>query len=256
MISLHIRSQDFPTQNPSSLNVNINPPVTLNGNYEIALTNLLFSNTVVNISAALGNNVIRYSPNSGTTWYTITFIDESCDATSLENQIAVVLINNGNTTTVNGEIVYPINFVADVNQDRITIGLSAGYYLDLTNVGFAKLIGFTPQTLQAVTTTVFTATNAAQFTYASDYYYIFTNLISNGVISTSGQSQGLIKTVQGGAMGYNITLSNLYSSYQYFPLTVNQLNQFNITIYDTNGNIANLRGERTFFDFEIRKVKE
>ena len=105
------------------------------GPHFIKLMNAKLTNTKYNISAALGNNGIRYTLDNTAgpvAWKYITFPDGIYTTSSIFSTINSALINNSDTETdVNGQTIYPFSITPNT-------ATSKGYVIINTNFsGFA-----------------------------------------------------------------------------------------------------------------------
>jgi len=258
-----VRSQDYPNS-PSSSNLYVTLPQTINLRvpYEVCLTGGNFPNVAPNVSSAIGNNIFRYYSPVSSSWKTITVPDGAYNATTYMNAIVPTLITNGDATTQGTSpqtYTYPINIIDNQSTDRLTITLNADYQLDFTNVALATLFGFTAQTFDAPATpatTTFTAANITTITQISNYFMVYTDLINGGVLVGARFPNGILQAAEGPDLGTNVELGSSVGNYVYFPLKSQQLNTFNITVYDGDDNIANLRGELSFFELTLRPIQE
>lgn len=254
---IFVRSQDYPySPSPSQVFVQLPQTINLSKPYEVCLTGGNFPNVDPNVSAAIGNNIFRYY--DGTTWHNITIPDGAYNATSFMDSITPSLIANENLTpNTSGVYTFPINIYSNRYSDRMYITLQANYELDLTNTALATLFGFTPQILIAPASpsiSTFTATNISVITQNSNYYMIYTDLIKGGVLVGSRFPNGVLQAAPGGDLGTYVVLGSTFGKFIFYPLRSQTITNFTITIYNGNDQVADLRGEQTFFELTFRPI--
>ena len=133
-------SHDFTTQfnNPLKLSYDMK--------HELAVRTINMTYSWYNIRQSYGNNKIKYSPNGGTIWKEIVFIDGMYSYDDIDEYIKKVMKNNGDffkkAADNNGINEYGINMYFVLTTYRVLIELKGTYQLDLRDTDFRKLIGF------------------------------------------------------------------------------------------------------------------
>jgi len=253
---IFIRSSDLSDQMASNVQFQMNRARMLDGQWEVALVGGQMVNSVANVSAAMGNNTLRYSTDDGVSYTTITLPDGSYQTSAIEAEVHRVLAENGDTYDVNGITKYKIDFSVSLYQMRVEVYLHQDTRLDLTTGGLHQILGFGAVELDGgASGDTFTAPNVAKFTDPSLNYFITTDLIYDGIYINNQLNQGVLKIVSGGIPGYGISFKDPSGIYDYFPVNRNILSDFKITILDNLGRVADLRGEQTNFELHFRPMK-
>ena len=81
--------------------IKFDPVLKLQNNmtYELALDKVTMTYSWHNISDRYKNNTIKYSPDGGTSWETVTFIDGMCTYSDLNDYIHQYMKKKGHKTT-------------------------------------------------------------------------------------------------------------------------------------------------------------
>ena len=219
-------------------------------------------NSQSNLSATLTNNTIKYSPNSGTTWYTVIFPDGSYTVADINTVLQNAFLSLNEYAIVNGTVTYPINFLASIYLDRVQIQLNPGYQIDLTIGLFYQLIGFNYGIYSNPSGASFpltvTAPSIALFANASVQFAVYTDIINGGVNTNNNNLiNGILKVVDGGALGFSVSLKEPNGQYDYYPCSVTgQLRQITLSIYNNYGQISDFRGEPSSFELTFRPIRD
>ena len=149
--------------------------------HEITLDKVTMTNSWHNISEQYQNNQIKYSPDGGTSWQTVTFIDGMYTYSDLNDYLHQYMKKKGHLTT--DDIVktgdkYHINLTFVLSTYKILIQIDNNYQLDLRNSKFGELIGFTEK---IVNKTEF-GTILPNITNSIDMIYINTDAITNSIL--------------------------------------------------------------------------
>ncbi len=255
MSSFFVSSNVSPNQSASNLTTQIYPPILLpNLNYEVAIVGGSIVNSLANVSTSLNNNSFRYSPDNGTTWYTVNLPKGTYTTTGIQQQLQLALIANNNVTVSNGVNVYPITFSANLTFLKVQVQLNGGYEVDFSNGNLYQLLGYLPQIYAGgINGETFIAPNSAQFTNRSSFYMIYCDLIQGG-LQNSIVPYGIMKIVPGGDLGYAISLVPTFNDIDYFQVKTQNITSINFMVLDAYGNIADLQGEPTSFQLRFRKI--
>ena len=219
-------------QSASNFTTTFAPPIEFNPNdkYSVALANIGVWNTYRNISAAAGNNSLRWSPN-GTTWNTITFPD---GLWAFGNQVSYIAQT---ITAQGGNSTYAVLSADDPTGGTIWT-LSNGYQIDLTVSKYYIIIGWNSQIIS--TNGVNISPNQANVSNGLTNFYVTLSCINasgsflNGIASTVIYSYGLGYAPQ--------SLISLTPTYPLFvPVSSGTIQNLTITITDQNGNIIQLQ---------------
>ena len=126
--------------------IKFDPVLTLQNDmtHEIALGKVTMTYSWHNISEQYQNNQIKYSPDCGTSWETVTFIDGMYTYSDLNDYLNQYMKKKGHKTTdAKKDDVYYINLTFVLFTYKILIQIDNNYQLDLRNSKFGELIGFT-----------------------------------------------------------------------------------------------------------------
>lgn len=154
-IPLTIDSSRVGNGTSDNFEVIFNNPINLqgfiNGNrkYEIALVTADLWYTWHNITSSYANNTFRY--HNGVGWTTITLPNGNYAVGDINDYLHDIMVANGDYTTVNGENIYDVNFVANEVTIKVRIEITGGYQVDLTTSLLNELIGFNQVILNTTT---------------------------------------------------------------------------------------------------------
>jgi hypothetical protein len=108
---LTLDSSSMIGQQPNDFTVYFSSPLNIsNGKYEIALLKCNLWYSFYNVSAALGNNVIKYTNTSSVT-KTVTFVDGNYTITQINDYLQGIMFNNGDYNVVSGVNTYSVNIL-------------------------------------------------------------------------------------------------------------------------------------------------
>ena len=147
--------------------------------YELALDKVNMSYSWHNISEQYQNNQIKYSPNGGTSWETVKFVDGMYTYSDLNYYLHQYMKKKGHLTTDDktGD-KYHIELTFVLSTYKILIQIDSNYRLDLRNSKFGELIGFTEK---IVGKTEY-GTILPNITNSIDMIYINTDAITNSIL--------------------------------------------------------------------------
>ena len=112
--------------------------------HEIALDKATMTYSWHNISDQYQNNQIKYSPDGGTSWETVKFVDGMYTYSDLNDYLHQYMKKKGHKTTdAKKNDLYYINLTFVLSTYKILIQIDNSYQLDLRNSKFGELIGFT-----------------------------------------------------------------------------------------------------------------
>ena len=176
-------SQGNQSANAVDFTSKITPPIELDptASYEMALVNMTVPNTWFNISAAIGNNVIRYY--NGSVWRAnIVIPDGQYGVDSLSDLLQANMKLNGDYTAADPDI-YNITIYGDNNSLKVVVDIApgSGYKLDLSLSTINKLLGFNSQVIDTTTT----APNPADLSNGITSFILHSDLITSTYINGS-----------------------------------------------------------------------
>ena len=123
--------------------IKFNPPLKLDTTmrHELAVDRVSMTYLWHNVNAGYNNNTIKYSPDNGTKWKTITFVDGMYSYDDLDDYITQSIIQNGDKPSSSKGI----NLYFVLSSYRVVIDLDNQLKLDIRNSNFGALIGFEPK---------------------------------------------------------------------------------------------------------------
>ena len=111
--------------------------------HEIALDKVTMTYSWRNISDKHQNNQIKYSPDGGTSWQTVKFMDGMYTYSDLNDYLHQYMKKKGHKTTdANKDDVYYINIIFVLSTYKIVIEIDNNYQLDLRNRKTRKAVGY------------------------------------------------------------------------------------------------------------------
>ena len=149
--------------------------------HEIALDKVTMTYSWHNISDQYQKNEIKYSPDGGTSWETVKFIDGMYTYSDLNDYLNQYMKRKGHfTTNEKKDKVYCVNLTFVLSTYKILVQIDNNYQLDLRNSKFGELIGFTEK---IVTKTEYGGDDLPNITNSIDVIYINTDAITNSILN-------------------------------------------------------------------------
>ena len=144
--AIHISSvnrQKIGRSRPEDFIIKFDPPLKLDTTmrHELAVDRVSMTYSWHNVDAGYNNNTIKYSPDNGTKWKTITFVDGMYSYDDLDDYITQSIIQNGDIPSSSKGI----NLYFVLSSYRVVIELDNQWKLDIRNSNFGALIGFEPK---------------------------------------------------------------------------------------------------------------
>ena len=141
--AIHISSvnrQKIGRSRPEDFIIKFDPPLKLDTTmrHELAVDRVSMTYLWHNVNAGYNNNTIKYSPDNGTKWKTITFVDGMYSYDDLDDYITQSIIQNGDKPSSSKGI----NLYFVLSSYRVVIELDNQWKLDIRNSNFGALIGF------------------------------------------------------------------------------------------------------------------
>ena len=187
--------------------------------HEIALDKVTLTYSWHNISDEYQNNQIKYSPDGGTSWVTVKFMDGMYAYSDLNDYLHQYIKKKGHKTTdAKKDDVYYINLTFVLSTYKILIQIDNNYQLDLRNSKFGQLIGFTEKIVKKTDY----GTILPNITNSIDMIYINTDAITNSILNgVNTNTLAVIPT-------YNLTTSFPFT-FEPRRLLFNEVSQLNIS---------------------------
>ena len=162
--------------------IKFDPVLKLQNNmtHEIALDKATITYSGHNISEQYQNKEIKYSPDGGTSWETVKFVDGMYTYSDLNDYLRQYMKKKGHfTTDAKKDDVYYINLTFVLSTYKILIKIDNTYQLDLRNSKFGELIGFTEKIVKKAEY----GTILPNITNSIDMIYINTDAITNSILN-------------------------------------------------------------------------
>lgn len=230
----------------------LNSPITMKGiPHEVALINFSGWFSFFNIDGpGYGNNIFRYSANSGGSFTDATIPNGNYNLEQLQTAVQLLLHDAGHFTTVDGIDTYPVNFTPNFSTQRLYIELDATYQIDFTSGNLNALLGFSASILTA---SAYGSTNV-DITNSINQILIRCSLINGGSYLNSNGSDILYTFTPNVPPGSSITISPFNRIYLPIGKT-DSFNKIRITITDQMGRRVNFNGENTTTFIHVRPRK-
>ena len=236
LLDSSLAKQQRKGQKSHDFTIHFNPPIELDPRkkYKAALNELItMSYSWYNIAEAYGNNKIKWRKNTGD-WQTLTFPDGMYDykgiTSFLQSKTGFIDPNDEDKGRI-------FDLYFDFTIYRIVILMAKDYELDLTDGGFASLLGFEKKILKNETN--FTGEMIPDITRSVDWVFLHCDLISRRV-----------NDVQNDVL-YSFSTTNLQVSYpfekeprrlQYHPVNKTRIDSVRVWVTDGRNNILDLNG--------------
>ena len=113
--AIHISSvnrQKIGRSRPEYFIIKFDPPLKLDTTmrHELAVDRVSMTYSWHNVNAGYNNNTIKYSPDNGTKWKTITFVDGMYSYDDLDDYITQSIIQNGDKPSSARASIYILCF--------------------------------------------------------------------------------------------------------------------------------------------------
>ena len=216
--SLAKQQRNNHNQKSHDFTIYFNPPIELvrEKSYKAALNRLItMSYSWYNIAEAYGNNKIKWRKNTGD-WQTLTFPDGMYDYDGIKRFLQ----------SKTGFTIY-----------RVVILMAKDYELDLTDGGYASLLGYEKKILKDETN--FTAEMIPDITRSVDWVFLHCDLISRRVNDVEND------------VLYSFSTTNLQVSYPFkqeprrlecHPVNRSRIDSVRVWVTDGRNNILDLNG--------------
>jgi len=222
------------------------PNLILNNDkkYSVALVNYSLWYSWFNVSAGNSNNQIRYSPDAGVTFYTLTIPSGNYGIDTLSSAIQALI-------TVNGHDGTNIKLSANYSTLKVELVLTNSYQLDLTIantidvlIGFDKLLYTSSQS----------GTLVPNITNSIDLISINCDLVSaNDNFINEKNNDSLFSFVPNVPPGSNINGGSGLSQPIYLPISRSgYIGSIHFSVRSNNGLLLDLNGENVSLTLVIR----
>jgi hypothetical protein len=222
------------------------PNLILNNDrkYSVALVNYSLWYSWFNVSASNSNNQIKYSPDNGVTFYTLTIPSGNYGIDTLSSVIQSLITDNGHDGT-------KITLTANYSTLKVELVLTNNYQLDLTIsntidvlIGFNKLLYTASQS----------GTLVPNITNSIDLISINCDLVSaNDNFINEKNNDSLFSFVPSVAPGSNINGGSGLSQPVYLPISRSgYIGSIHFSVRSNNGLLLDLNGENVSLTLVIR----
>lgn len=223
------------------------PPLFLDPKrkFEMALINLETYNSIPNVTSS--NNTFVYTPDSGTTWKTITMPEGSYEVTQINAEIQRQLETNGDWNA--GSSTHYISVGANTSTLRAFIEITnASYQVDLTSSTIRTTLGFNAQIISS---------GYHEGENPVDILKVNSILVNCDLISgsfLSGSTQPVIYSFfPNVSPGYKIVESP--NNLVYLPVScAGSIHRVRVWLTDQDNAQLNLRDETVTIRFHLRSV--
>ena len=236
---------------PENFTVRLTSPIKLKPDkkYKVCLLNFHGVYSWHNIQSQSLNNIVRYSPDNGITWKTITIPDGVYSYSDINKYIHDVMKTNGDYTTVLGEDVFDINISFNLSSFLVYIELTNSYQFDLYTQQFGDLLGFDVAILTAATNT---SVRLPNITNSIDTLYIHCSLVNDSIVN--GNSSDVIYSFSTATINRSKSFSFEPFNLVYSPISGNLITTITLSITDVNGTIIDLNGVDVSYTLQIKET--
>ena len=135
-----VNRQKIGRNRPEDFIIKFEPTLQLDNDmqHELAMDRVSMTYSWHNINDEYGNNEIKYSPDNGSNWKTINFVEGTYSYDDLNDYIHESIEQGGDESGEN----FSISLTFVLSSHRVVIEISNNFQLDLRNSNFGGLIGF------------------------------------------------------------------------------------------------------------------
>ena len=239
-------SHDFTTK--------FNEPIKLSYDmkHEIAVRTISMTYSWYNIRQSYRNNQIKYSPDKGVNWETITFVDGMYSYDDIDEYIKKYMKDKGHLANDGGgdesKIKYGINLYFVLSTYRVLVELDDDFRLDIRNTDFRKLIGFDSK---IITATEY-GTNLPDITRGVDEIHINCDKVTESI--TDGQSSSTVAVIPVENLVRSLPFTYKPRFLAYSPLSGHLISSMRFYVTDSSGNPIDLNGIDWYIELFIRST--
>ena len=224
-------------------------PIVLDNNYEYAIglnriINMSF--TWFNVNAGYGNQLIRFSSDSGTNFTNISFPPGVWNYSDFNSYIKqkTVIKSSGKDDE------YPITLAFDETMFKVTMTLKAHYHVDLIKSNFYELIGFHKNVPTAGSNVGTKVPNLSQDT---DILNIHCDLVNDSLVD--GEGSDIIYSFSTSVLrpSYSFTLEPRRITYN--PINKQTISSIRMYITDGKRRVVDLDGADASFSLILKRLE-
>ena len=240
-------SHDFTTRfnNPIKLSYDMK--------HELAVRKISMTYSWYNIRQSYGNNQMKYSPDKGANWKTITFVDGMYSYDDIDEYIKKVMKDNGDLVKKavdnDGKDVYGINLYFVLSTYRILIELNENYYVDLRNTNFRKLIGFDSKKIEKTEY----GTNLPDVTRGVDEIHINCDKVTDSI--TDGQSSTTLAVIPVVDLVRSLPFTYQPRFLAFNPISSHLISSMRFYVTDSSGQLIDLNGIDWYIELFLRSTE-
>lgn len=229
---------------PEDFTTKFTRPIILDSNvqYVVGLNRVInMSFTWFNVNSTYGNQLIKYSSDSGSTFHNITFPAGVWNYTDFNEHIKDITKTSDQ---------YPITLEFDNTTFRVTITLAQNYQIDLRHSNFNDLIGFDKTVLTSESNISPRVPNLSQDT---DILNIHCDLINDSLVD--GQESDIIYSFSTSVLtpSYSFTLEPRRVTYN--PVNKTTISSIRIYVTDGKRRLVDLNGADTSFSLILKRME-
>ena len=198
--------------------------------HELAMDRVSMTYSWHNINDEYGNNQIKYSPDNGSNWKTINFVDGMYSYDDLNDYIHESIEKGSDKSGEN----FSISLTFVLSSYRVVIEISNNFQLDLRNSNFGDLIGFDKK---IITQTDYSS-KLPNITNITDVISVNCDIITDSIVDGRfGNTLGMIPTDNLTRL-YPFTFEPRRALFS--PVSRTTISEMRITVTDSIGRLINL----------------
>jgi len=258
---IRIASSSVGTTRTHDFEIQFIYPIVLDGQYECALVNASIYNTYYNVSSAIGNNKLSYTPDNGAQWNTVTFPDGCYNLEDLNSLLYADMVSNG-VEDADADGVADIVLTPNYNTSKVEVTINnpnCEVDLDGSTAGAAStiylLFGFTAAQASSPITTTTSGANIANIENDVNTLVINTSLLANGNSYDSGsKTNSLWSFTPNAPPGSEMVV--IPAERVYIPMNnAKTIERIRMTITDQSGNLVDFNGQDITYQIHIREIR-
>jgi len=219
-------------------------------NHELAVRTISMTYSWYNVRQSYGNNQIKYSPDNGVTWKTITFVDGMYSYDDIDEYIKKAMKDNGDlfkkAADNNGTDEYGINMYFVLSTYRVLIELKGDFQLDLRNTDFRKLIGFDSKIIDYTEY----GTHLPDITRGVDEIHINCDKVTDSI--TDGQSSSTVAVIPIENLVRSLPFTYKPRFLAYSPVSGHLISSMRFSVTDSSGKPIDLNGIDWYIELFLR----
>lgn len=237
------------TDTSDNFSVILNPPIVLDNkeDWSVGLVSISCWYNFYNITSTRGNNIIRYSPDSGSNWYNVTLPNGLYAIEDINTSLQQQIENNGHD-------VNKLTIVANYSQLKVQVYVAAGsnFQIDLQS-GVSSIHDFLGFDSQIITAEGFTtAENNANITNDINNLMVHCTLVDSRFSYDNGGRSQIIYSLAPNELPGSIIIRTPTNPI-YLPVTSNYIDYIGMKITDQSGNSVSFNNEHVVYILHLRK---